>query len=161
MEIRDPDVPYSCDWSQGIFEVHVTIDSSTHYPAFYSWVALSNSYPVDCMPSREAVCTICMMVFGMTWLGREPTTYCEADTLTTKPPQCGLQSTGSCHGLLHYMMLCFLSFNQEVHHNIHYIAEVKAGVFVIVNIAQEKLVTWGLSKRNMNALWSVVLWAFF
>ena len=48
----------------------VPIDSSTHYPA-----ALSNSNPNACVPSREAVCTIFMMVFGMTRAGRQPTTY--------------------------------------------------------------------------------------
>ena len=29
----------------------------------------------NCVPCREAVCTIFMMVFGMTRPGREPTTY--------------------------------------------------------------------------------------
>ena len=36
---------------------------------------LSHSYPNVCMPSREAVCTIFIMVFGMTRLGCEPATY--------------------------------------------------------------------------------------
>ena len=40
-----------------------------------SQAALSNSYPNAIMPSREAICTIFMMVFGMTWPGREPATY--------------------------------------------------------------------------------------
>ena len=40
-----------------------------------SRAALSNSYPNACLQSREAVCTIYMMVFGMTLPGREPTTY--------------------------------------------------------------------------------------
>ena len=41
----------------------------------HSRAALPNSYPNACVPSREAVCTIFMMVFGMTRPGREPTTY--------------------------------------------------------------------------------------
>ena len=36
---------------------------------------MSNSYPNACVSSREAVCTIFMMVFGMTRPGRERTTY--------------------------------------------------------------------------------------
>ena len=41
-----------------------------------------NSYPSACVPSREAVCTIFMMVFGMTRPGCKPTTAArEADTL--------------------------------------------------------------------------------
>ena len=40
-----------------------------------SQAALSNSYPNACVPSKEAICAIFMMVFGMTWLGREPMTY--------------------------------------------------------------------------------------
>ena len=41
-----------------------------------SQVALPKSHPTACMQSREAVCTIFMMVFGMTRPGNEPTTYC-------------------------------------------------------------------------------------
>ena len=37
-----------------------------------SLVAQSNSYPNACVPSREAVCTIFMMVFGITWTGMNP-----------------------------------------------------------------------------------------
>ena len=37
-----------------------------------SWAALSNSYPNACVPSREAVCTILMMIVGMTQSGRKP-----------------------------------------------------------------------------------------
>ena len=40
-----------------------------------SHAALPNSYPNACMLIRKAICTIFMMVFGMTRLGREPTTY--------------------------------------------------------------------------------------
>ena len=40
-----------------------------------SQAALSNSYPNACMPSMEAVCTIFIMVFGMTRLGYEHTNY--------------------------------------------------------------------------------------
>ena len=40
-----------------------------------SWASLSNSYPNACVPNREAVCTIYMMVFGMTQPRSEPTTY--------------------------------------------------------------------------------------
>ena len=38
----------------------------------HSRVALPNSYPNVCVPSREAVCNIFMMVFGMTWAGVFP-----------------------------------------------------------------------------------------
>ena len=40
-----------------------------------SRAALSNSYPKASVQCREAVCTIFMMVFGMTRPGREPATY--------------------------------------------------------------------------------------
>ena len=40
-----------------------------------SRAVLSNSYPNTCVQCREAVCTIFMMVFGMTLPGQEPTTY--------------------------------------------------------------------------------------
>ena len=40
-----------------------------------SRAALSNSYPNACVPCREAVCTIFMMVFGMTRSEHEPVTY--------------------------------------------------------------------------------------
>ena len=56
--------------------MHVLIDSSTHYPAFYT-VGLHCQTPTlthACL-CREAVCTIFMMVFGMTRPGRETTTY--------------------------------------------------------------------------------------
>ena len=64
-------IHYSCDWSQGIFK----LPSSTH-GLLTSRAALPNSYPDARVPSREAVCTIFMMVFGMTRPRREPTTYC-------------------------------------------------------------------------------------
>ena len=45
-------------------------------------------------PSKEAVHTIFMMIFGLTRPGREPTTY----TLTTKPSRRGLTwETGITH----------------------------------------------------------------
>ena len=44
-------------------------------PNLYSRVALHNSYPNVCVPSREAVYTF-FMVFGMTWAGHEPTIHC-------------------------------------------------------------------------------------
>ena len=37
--------------------------------------ALSNPYPKACVLCMDAVCTIFMMVFGMTRPGREPATY--------------------------------------------------------------------------------------
>ena len=49
-----------------------------------SWAALSNPCPNTCMPSRAAVCTIFMMVFGMTRRGRKPTALM-VDMLTTQP----------------------------------------------------------------------------
>ena len=41
----------------------------------HSWAAQPNSNPNACMPIREAVCTIFMMVFGMTRPGGEPMIY--------------------------------------------------------------------------------------
>ena len=55
--------------------VHVPIDRSTHFPAYYSQAALLNTYPIASVSSREAVYIIFMTVFGMTKLGRESTTY--------------------------------------------------------------------------------------
>ena len=40
-----------------------------------SRAALSNRYPNACVPSREAVCTIYMLAFGMTQPEREPAIY--------------------------------------------------------------------------------------
>ena len=56
--------------------MHFPIDSSTHYPAFHT-VGLHYQTPTltHCVPCREAVCTIFMMVFGMTRPGGELTTY--------------------------------------------------------------------------------------
>ena len=55
-----------------------------------SRAAQPNSYPNACVPSREAVCTIFMMVFGVTRPGGELTTYRgEADTLPTEPTRHG------------------------------------------------------------------------
>ena len=57
--------------------------STGHYRQFHTLPSLldnqagqSNSYPNTCVQCREAVCTIFIMVFGITRLGREPTTYC-------------------------------------------------------------------------------------
>ena len=37
IKLRNQDItPYSCDWSQEIFKVHVPRDSSTHYRASYT-----------------------------------------------------------------------------------------------------------------------------
>ena len=59
--------------------MHVPIDSSPHYTDFLdSWtvlIALSNSYLNACMQCREEVCTIFIMVFGMTWPELELTSY--------------------------------------------------------------------------------------
>ena len=41
----------------------------------HSKAALPNIYPNACMPNREAVCTVFMIVFGMTQPWLEPTTY--------------------------------------------------------------------------------------
>ena len=66
------------------------MDSPTHYPAFNT-VALY-CQTSNLKPSKEAVCSIFTMVFGMTRMGREPMTYgaWDADTLTSKPSRCGL-----------------------------------------------------------------------
>ena len=47
-----------------------TIPSLSH-----SWIALPNFYPNACIPSREAVCTISMMVLSMTRPECKPATY--------------------------------------------------------------------------------------
>ena len=52
-------------------------------PSLFSRPALSNYYPNACMPSRKAVCSNFMMVFGMTQSGNEPNAR-EVDTLTNK-----------------------------------------------------------------------------
>ena len=64
-------IPYSCD-----------LDSACPHRKFHtlpgllrSRAVLPRSYPDACMPSREAVCTIFMKVFGLTQSGCEPTTY--------------------------------------------------------------------------------------
>ena len=52
-----------------------------------SQATLSNSYPNPCMPSREAVYTIFMMLCSVTrgrGVNPQPTTW-EADMLTTEP----------------------------------------------------------------------------
>ena len=56
--------------------MHFPIDSSTLYPAFQT-VGLHCQTPTltHCVPCREAVCTIFMTVFGMTWPRGELTTY--------------------------------------------------------------------------------------
>ena len=49
------------------FKCMSLLDSSTHYLAFRlldSRAARSNSYPNTCVPSREAVCAVFMIVFG-------------------------------------------------------------------------------------------------
>ena len=46
-----------------------------HCPFINSCGGLSNSYLNGHMLSREAACTILMILFGVTWSGCEPTTY--------------------------------------------------------------------------------------
>ena len=54
----------------------ITVDSLKRINTLIdSRATLSNPYPNACMHCREVVCTIFMMVFGMTQWGREPTTY--------------------------------------------------------------------------------------
>ena len=49
----------------------------------HSLVALPNSFPNACLPSRNAICTIFMMVFGMARPGANPKpTALEANKLT-------------------------------------------------------------------------------
>ena len=43
--------------------------------ASYNKAALLNSYPNACVPSRQAVCTILIMVFGVTRMGYETANY--------------------------------------------------------------------------------------
>ena len=73
---------------QGISKELVTIYSSIHYPACYTF-GLQCQTPIQtpaCQGGGGAVCAIFIMVFGITRLEREPTTYhTESDTLTTNP----------------------------------------------------------------------------
>ena len=48
---------------------------SKQYPAFHSLVAWPNSNPNAWVPSKEAVCTILMMVLGMNLPGHESKIY--------------------------------------------------------------------------------------
>ena len=59
------------------FKCMSPINSSTHYPVFKT-VRLHCQTPTrtHCVPCREAVCTIFMMVFGMTQPEHKPATYC-------------------------------------------------------------------------------------
>ena len=58
------------------FKCMSPIDSSTHYPAFYTvGLHCQTSTLTHACLCREAVCTIFMMVFGMTRPGGELTTY--------------------------------------------------------------------------------------
>ena len=41
----------------------------------HNQAALPNFNPYACLPSREAVCTISMMLLGVTQRGLEPTSY--------------------------------------------------------------------------------------
>ena len=61
-------------WSQEVFKVHVHTDFLTLPSLLDSQAALSKPYLIVCMPSREVVSTIFMMVFSMTHLGDELTT---------------------------------------------------------------------------------------
>ena len=55
------------DKSQEVFIVHVTIDSSTHYPAFVPVGLHCQTQSLSCrVLGRYVVCTIFVMVFGMT-----------------------------------------------------------------------------------------------
>ena len=59
-------IVYFNDWSQEIFIVHVPIDSSTRYLAFYTVRLYSqNSTIVPVVQAGMWVCTIFMMIFGM------------------------------------------------------------------------------------------------
>ena len=49
--------------------------SRTLLGLWHSRAALSTSYPYACMPSWQALCTIFMIIFGITQQGREPMTY--------------------------------------------------------------------------------------
>ena len=66
---------------------YVPLDSSTHYLAFYNQAVLPD--PLS-LPGREAVCTIFITVFDITWPGANPrhTTWV-AGMLNTKPSWCG------------------------------------------------------------------------
>ena len=90
---------------------------------------MSNYYPNVCVPSWEPVCTIFMMVFGMTLPGLEPRTYPETPwavhMLTTNHPNiryrynktvwvCLFQDTGSDHHPLLRLTRISLAFASKI-----------------------------------------------
>ena len=59
-----------------MFMVHVLIDSSTLFLVLYRVRLHCQTSTLNTMPSREAVCTINMVFFGMTRPGCDPMIYC-------------------------------------------------------------------------------------
>ena len=86
IEIQDQDYyPFTLVIDPRImFIVHVPIHSATHYPDFHIQASLQNSCTNACVPCREAVCTISLIVFFMTLPLRETTTYRMRGSLAIK-----------------------------------------------------------------------------
>ena len=97
-----PEDLYSVCHYRQFHTLHGILDS-------HNQAALPNSYPNPCMPSKEAVCTIFMMVFGMTLPRCKPMTFLmRGDKLTNKSSQ-----GSKCFKyirlillLLHYYRIC-------------------------------------------------------
>ena len=85
----------------------------TRHDVLDSRAALSNSYPKAYVPSRETVCTILIMVFGMIRMGREPATYCMGDG----HPYHYQSKLDAVHKHV-YNIYCFFWFNGAFYLNI-------------------------------------------
>ena len=70
---------FSCDRSKNTFLVFVSIDSSTYYPAFSQSSCIAKPLPQCLCAKQEAVCTIFIMISGMTRPGCEPAIVCMKD----------------------------------------------------------------------------------
>ena len=87
MEIQNRDtIPYTCDWSNEIFIVHVPIDSSTHYAAFYTF-GLHCQTPTLTPACQAGSQFVPFLWWSFVWpgWGMNQRPAWEADTLTTKP----------------------------------------------------------------------------
>ena len=73
--------------------------------------SLSNPFPKTLRTMQGASCTIFMMVFGITRPGGELTTYCEADTLTTKPTRHDVKKFKTYVKFIHLRCVVFCLLN--------------------------------------------------